>query len=304
MSLSTSNVSSLKNSIDGQLDPQSSAISSVENGLSGIQNPIGDKLNKVLFKINSVTSNAESKIDRLVDHITVSSDNRAKIELINNTIVITVKPKDKDILAVQQQKIQNDIDSITKTLNLLNNSISTLNTINNTAKVIKTAMDVQEALLSVNPASKAMFSVFKKAIKIVFLKDMMTQYINVITNQLSSNKEVLNRLISKFQHLRVQVKIDDENNAGNVVKEDQAASLITQGLIGGSDGTNETSISEFTSGKGKTYILKIEKYGDRKLIGKAYDKFSGMLVEQTAPSIIATADDLFRELKEILNIES
>lgn len=304
MSLSSSNISSLRNSIDGQSDPQSSAISSVDNGLSGIQNPIGGKLNKILFKINSVTSNAESKIDRLIEHITISSDNRAKIELINNTIVITVKPKDKDVLVVQQQRIQNDIDSITKTLNLLNNSINTLNTINNTAKVIKTVMEVQEVLLSINPASKAMFSVFKKAIKIVFLKDMMTQYINVIDNQLSGNKEILNRLISKFQHLRVQVKIDDENNTGNIINEDEGASLVAQDLLGGTHSTNISSVADFVSDKGVTYILKIEKYGDRKLIGKAYDKISGMLVSQTAPSVIATADDLFQELKDILNIES
>ena len=267
---------------------------------SSIQNPIAGKLNKILSKINIATANIESKIDKLIENIAVSSNNKSKVELINNTIVITVRPEDAALLTIQKAKIQSNINSITGTLNVLKTSIGTLSTINDTVKILKKVLDVQEALMSVNPVTKASFEVFKKAIKIVFLKDMLVQYSKVVDAQLSSNKKVLNDLISKFDKLRIDVKVSDETNNGNVISTEQAQELITDELL---LNVGDSSITEdFYNDNGVLYLLKIEKIDHRHLIGRAYLKETNQLAQQTAPSMFSTAQNLLDELKSILNI--
>jgi len=62
---------------------------------------------------------------------------------------------------------------------------------------------------------------------------------------------------------------------------------------------NQSNI--YTGSNGKVYILIVDQYGSKQLIGKAIDKISGILAVQTAPSYIKTPDQLMDELKSILN---
>jgi len=297
--LTQDTVNSLKNTLSSTNDAPASVVTNIsDNVTSTLQNPIGASLKKVLSRINIVTTNIETKITKLVDNIAKSSDNKAKIELIGSNIVITVKPEDINVLSLQQQRIQSNIDSVTTTLHLLQSSVNTLNTINETIKVLRKVLDIQEVLISTNPVTKAAFEVFKKGIKIVFLKDMLTQYAKIVDTQLASNQASLASLISRFDNLRVQVKVADESNSGNNISDSEAQSMISQDLLSaGNDSVSE----DFFSEDGKSYLLKVEKFDTRKLIGRAYEKITNQLVQQTAPSIVSTSIQLIDELKSILN---
>lgn len=297
--LTQDTVNSLKNTLSNTNDAPASVVNSISDTVSStLQNPIAASLKKVLSRINTVTANVETKITKLVDNIAKSSDNKAKIELIGSNIVITVKPEDLDVLSLQQQRIQSNINSVTTTLHLLKSSVNTLNTINETIKVLRKVLDIQEILISTNPLTKAAFEVFKKGIKIVFLKDMLTQYAKIVDTQLTSNEATLSSLIDRFDNLRVQVKVTDESNIGNNISDSEAQGMISQELLSaGNDSVSE----DFFSENGKPYLLKVEKFDNRKLIGRAYEKITNQLVQQTAPSIVSTSAQLIDELKSILN---
>lgn len=297
--LTQDNVNSLKNTLSNTNSTGTSVVNNISDTVSStLQNPIGASLKKVLSRINTVTANVETKITKLVDNIAKSSDNKAKIELIGSSIVITVKPEDVNVLSLQQQRIQSNIDSVTTTLHLLQSSVNTLNTINETIKILRKVLDIQEVLISTNPITKAAFEIFKKGIKIVFLKDMLTQYAKIVDTQLSSNQATLSSLINRFDNLRVQIKVADENNNGNNISDSEAQSMISQELLSAG---NDSVTEDFFSENGKTYLLKVEKFDTRKLVGRAYEKITNQLVQQTAPSIVSTSVQLIDELKSILN---
>lgn len=297
--LTQDNVNSLKNTLSNTNSTGTSVVNNISDTVSStLQNPIGASLKKVLSRINTVTANVETKITKLVDNIAKSSDNKAKIELIGSSIVITVKPEDVNVLSLQQQRIQSNIDSVTTTLHLLQSSVNTLNTINETIKILRKVLDIQEVLISTNPITKAAFEVFKKGIKIVFLKDMLTQYAKIVDTQLSSSQASLSSLIDRFDNLRVQVKVVGENNDGNTISDSEARSIISQELLSAG---NDSVSDDFFSENGKSYLLKVEKFDTRKLIGRAYEKITNQLVQQTAPSIVSTSVQLIDELKSILN---
>lgn len=302
MSLTQSNISAL-NSIFSEAQENVSVDSLTSTVTSAINDPISAGLNRVLFKISNVSSNIESKIDGLQQDVLKAADKGGNVELINNTIVITVKEQDVQKLSSQNLKIQNDVKSINSTLNVYKASLDSLKVISKTAQALKVAMEIQEALLNINPVSKATFTLFKKAIKIVFLKDMLSQYTTLINNQLSSNIQKFEDILNRFQNLKVEIKIADEKNSGNIVDSDQAQGMVISDLLDNNktSDTNNTS-SEYISMNGKTYILKVEKYGDKKLIGRAYEKISGLVAAETAPSYFSSPDDLEKELKDIINI--
>lgn len=292
MSINSSNISSLSNLINKK-DTAENIASDLS---SAVNSPITGIINKTLFKINDLTNNIENKIVKLQEDAVNNFDNKGTIKLINNVIVITVKPEDVGVANLKQQKIQNNIDSINKTLILLQNSLSTLNTISSSIRTISTALDVQEKILNLNPVSKATFTVFKKAIKIIFLKEILKEQSKVIDNQLKSNKNKLDELLKKFSSLKVQIKISDEKNQGKSISEDKASELIINDFMNNS----EIKSTEYSSSNGLIFIFKIEKYDKKQLIGKAYEKNSNMIKAQTAPSFISTPEDLYKELENII----
>jgi hypothetical protein len=289
MSLSASNINSLRNVVS----PANPSANDVLNDVSSaIANPIGSQLNKVLFKLNGLTASVQGKIDNLIADTQKQTDNKATVQLVNNTLVVSSKPEDAKIAAATTAKIQTHINSINGSLGQMTTIVGTLSTIAKAAQMLQKALEIQEMLLTLNPVTKATFTVFKKAIKIVFLKEMLKQYNTVISAQLAANKSALSALTDKFHQLHVQTVIGDSNNT---ITPEEAAQQITTEKI------TTTPVAIYTATNGKDYTLKIEKYGINKLVGRAYDSYSGQIITQTAPSIIATTDELMDELKRILD---
>jgi len=292
MSLSGSNI----NSLNSLMNNKESISGIVSDPSSAINSPITGVIIKNLFKINDLISNIENKIIKLQEDFVSNSDNSGTVKLINNVIVITVKPEDVSVANLKQQKILQNINSINKTLVILQNTISVLNIVNNTIKTLFIALDTQEKILNTNPTSKASFLVFKKAIKIVFLKEIFKEQSKVLNDQLNSNKNKLNELINRFSSLSVQIKISDQKNEGKFISEEQASELIIDDLLD----NNDLKISQYIDSQGFEYIFKVEKYGVKQLIGRAYEKKSNSLKVQTSPSFISTSQELYNELENIL----
>lgn len=271
----------------------------LDNPVSGlIKDPISGVLNKTLKKINNLTSNVESKINKLAEDIVKSVDNKGRVELQGNIIVVTVKPADIEKVTKEKEKLDIKIRDINTNLNSLKKVLSTLKTIGNTINIVKKALDIQEILLNSNPISKATYTVFKKAIKLVFLKDMLKEYSNVLQSELKNNQDKLNNIIEKFRNLRISIKIQDSNNT---IDESQAETEILSELLSENKSESTDSFSqEYETESGRTVIIRVEKYGTRELIAKAVDKFSGLLIAQTAPSFTSSSDDLVNELKNII----
>jgi hypothetical protein len=130
----------------------------------------------------------------------------------------------------------------------------------------------------------------------------MKEYSNILSRELSGNKQVLDRLIKKFSGLHIEIKIRDEANKGNKIDSNQAQSLIADDLLSPQEEVNKLG-EEYTNIKQKEYILVVEKYDDNQLIARAKDKISNMISAQTAPSFFSTGDQLLEELKNILDTD-
>jgi hypothetical protein len=291
--LDVNSINGIKNTISSNLNIEQKI---EENVTSAISDPIGASIKKILFKSNSLINTVADKIENLNGDFIKMSDNKSKVLLEGTNIVIKTTYDNIEKAAQIQENIQNKINSITNTINILSTTIETLSAIATTATILLKVLSVQETILSLNPVSGPMFTVFKKAIKIVFLKEILTQNLKVLQSSLLQNKKLLELLKNRFNGLKVQVKIDDNNNN---ITSNKAQEMVVYDLLGGRD-VNNTS-EEYLSTNGNTYILKIEKYGEKMLIGKAYDKFSGLLFQQTAPSFVSSAEELNQELKQILH---
>lgn len=262
---------------------------------SAIQDPIKTVLNKALSNIAITSTQAQKKIDDLQTNLLSYLDKNSQVQVIGNNIVITVTSQDKAKGQAEQSAIQSQINSIRNTLNVLQNTIGTLSTITQTINVLLTSLTVMESLIAVNPITKASFNVFKQAIKVVFLRDMLTSYLSVIGQQLAQSSTQLSQFTAKFMNLQVTLNVQDASNTGNSVNLDQSLSNVSQTVLGPNQPQTYNSFS------GKTYILTVIEQNDHQLIGKAVDQTSGQLAAQTSPSFISTPDDLISELKTIIN---
>lgn len=272
------------------------------NDISGaVSDPFGTIIQKSLNKVNSLIVNVEKKTDQLIQVVVKKTDSKGRVSLQGNNLVITVTRSDAAEAQALKTQVEEKIKSIQKTLNILRTVINSLIAIQTAISVYKTVLDVQEALLTINPVSKATFTVLKKGIKIIFLKEILKQYLKLLKGQLETNKKVLNRLITRFRSIQVSVKITDEASTGNFINVDTAEALLADDLLG--DGITSDS-QDFTDNNFKEFILKVENYDKKQIIGRAYEKYSGMIKAQTAPSYFSTPEELMEELKNILNSPS
>lgn len=288
-------VSSITNSLKTQPTAESLTAAINSNVGASIKDPIGASITKALSNINKLTAAVDSKITSLQEDITKSVDNTGKVKLINNKIIITLEPEDANKADAYKAKIQGDINNINSLITKLSLLLNTLSIISQTAQILKTALDVQEALLNLNPVSKATLTVFKKAIKILFYRDVLSEYTNILSREVTSNTTAINSLLNKFKGLSVEFKINSANDLGTELTPIEAESVIIQDKLG----TDNTQTYETFNGN--SYNLAVEKYGERELIGRAKDNFSGLLITETAPSFTASPEQLFEELKTILN---
>ena len=279
-------------------DVQDKVNQALEDISGAVQDPFGTIIKKSLNKINSLIVNVEKKLDQLVKNVIEKTDSKGRVKLEGSTLIITVTREDVKKAEEIKKNVTDKIASINATLTILRSSINTLSTIQQSINTYKTVLDVQEMLLSLNPATGPIFLVLKKGIKIVFLKEIIGEYLKLIGSELAKNKEVVNRLILKFRSLQVSVKIKDEEDKGNFIDQTSAEGMLIGELMGeGVDKVAET----FTDQNSIKYILKVEKYDSKQLIARAYEEKSGLIKAQTAPSYFSGPDELLQEIKSILN---
>lgn len=297
-----STINTAKEKIDSaqqKINDAQEKVSSAINDVTGaVKDPFGFIIKKTLNKINSLIVNVENKIDQLVKDVVKKTDSKGRVSLEGNTLVITITRGDLAKAEEIKRSVDSKIKSIQTTLNVLRTTISTLTTVQQSITAYKTALDIQEILLAANPISGPIFLVVKKGIKLIFLKEILGEYLKVLGNELAQNKQVLNRLIDRFRSLQVSVKIQDEASKGNYIDPNIAEELLADDLLG-EEITQETE--DFTDQNLYTYVLKVEKYDSKRLIARAYDKLSGMIMAQTAPSYFSTPKELLEEIKAILN---
>lgn len=274
----------------------------INSATSAIADPFGAGIKTVMFKINSLLVSVEKKTNGLVQDIVKKSDSKGRVSIEGNNLVISVTKENLAEAMQLQLTIQSKIDSIRNTISILNTLINTLLGIKTAIQIYKTLLDVQEVLLMTNPVSAPVFKVFKTAIKAVFLKQVANEYLKLLEKILIDNKRILTKLVDRFRALQISVKIQDEANKGNFVDKDAAEALLIDDLLNyGSNEDVSADTQRFTDNKFNTYILKVEKYDKKQLIGRAYEEYSGLIKAQTAPSYFSTPDQLYEEIKLIIN---
>jgi len=286
--------------VQDKIDSVTSKVEGTLNDVSGaVSDPFGAIIQVSLKKINSLTVNIEKKVDQLVKEVVQKTDSKGRVSLEGSMLVITVRREDLAQAQELQKRVQDKIKSIKKTIEILRTTLNTLISIKTAISTYKTLLDLQEISLSLNPATGPIFLILKKGIKIIFLKEIINEYVKILGRQLLQNQEVLNRLINKFRNIQVSIKIQDESDKGNYVSTDIAEQLLADDQLG--DGVS-SDYQDFTDNSFNQYILKVEKYDSKQLIARAIEKESGMIKAQTAPSYFATPEELMEELKTILNI--
>lgn len=277
-------------------DSVNNAITAISGAVS---DPFGSAIQLTLNKVNSLTVNIEKKIDQLVKEVVEKTDSKGRISLQGSNLVITIRRQDLAKAQELQKRVQNKIKSINSTITILNTVINSLIAIQTAITVYKALLDAQEISLTLNPVTGPIFQVVKQGVKLIFLKEIVNQYVKILGRQLLQNKQILNRLIDKFRSIQVSIKIQDESDKGNYVNTDIAEQLLADDMLG--DGITSDS-QDFTDNKFNEYTIKVEKYDNKQLIARAYEKLSGMIKAQTAPSYFATPEELMEEIKTILNI--
>lgn len=301
MPVSTSDIQSISQQLNANsLVNDPGAISgAIDSFSTSIKDPIGASLSKALVSLNGLSNMATSKIDELQSNIVSSNNNYGSVKLVGSNLIISVEEKDTKKATEYKNKIENNIASVNSAINkmtVINNSLSV---IGSTIKVVKTALDVQEAVLSINPISKATLTVFKKAIKILFYKDVLAEYGNILNKEVQSNRLVINNLKNKFKDLRVELNVIDQKNQGKFITTEDAENMIPQQQL--DVDTSYSGAQDYFDGT-NTYRLSVEKYGSKQLVGKAYEVVSGLLYAETSPSFISTPSDLIEEIKSILSM--
>jgi hypothetical protein len=300
-----SKVQNTAKNISGQaqntVNDASSKVQNTINDVSGaLSDPFGTIINKSLNGINSLTVNIEKKVDQLIKEVIQKTDSKGRISLEGNSLIITVRREDLEQAKELQKRVTDKIASIKKTITILNNLVNSLLAVKTAITLYKTILDLQEISLSVNPISGPIFKVLKSGIKIIFLKEIIKEYVKILGRQLLQNQQILQNLINKFRSIQVSVKVQDEAQKGNFINIDSAEKLLADDLLGTDINTDS---QDFTDYKFNEYVLKVEKQGEKQIIGRAYEKYSGLIKAQTAPTFLSSPDELMEELKTILNLQ-
>jgi predicted Rdx family selenoprotein len=282
-----------------KITSQESVTETITSISGAVSDPFGSAIQLTINKISSLTVNIERKVDQLVKEVVQKTDSKGRVSLQGNNLVITVRKEDIAQAQELQKRVKDKIDSIKNTISILKTVITSLTAIQTAITVYKSLLDLQEVSLTLNPVTGPMFQVVKQGIKVVFLKEIINQYVKILGRQLVQNKQVLDRLISKFRDIEVSVKVQEEADKGSYVNYDVAEQLLADDALGKDidQVTQDFSDNEFLQ-----YIIKVEKYDKKQLIAVAREKSSGMIKAQTAPSYFSTPDQLIEELKTILNI--
>ena len=302
MALSTERLDSVRNTANQSSNPIEDL---QQNVSSAIQDPFGAVITKVVTKIGQATITAEKLIDDLSKKIVESADSTGKVTLQGNTIVISITRENEAQAEQIKNSISAKIKSIQTLLTTLEVTLKTLQAVQTGIDIVRTALTIQETALSTNPASGPIFIVLKQGIKIIFLKEIVKEYSSILKRQVKANTKKIGSLSNKFRNLQISIVVQDEKNKGKSISDAEAESVLAQDLLNTGSTQDVSSVTEdFLTPKKVEYLLKVEKYQEKQLIGVAYEKESGLIKQQTSPSFFATPEELIAELKSILNLNS
>ena len=302
MALSTEKIDSIRNTVNQPSNP----IEDIQQNVSSaIKDPFGAVITKVITKLGQASITVEKLIDDLSKKVVESADSTGKVTLQGNTIIISVTRENAEQAEQIKSSIYAKIKSIQSLLTTLELTLKTLQSVQTAIDIVRTAVTIQETALSANPASGPIFVVLKQGIKIIFLKEIIKEYSSILKRQVKANTKKINGLSNKFKKLQISIVVQDEKNKGSAVSDAEAENIIAQQLLDTGISENVESVTEdYISPKKVEYLLKVEKYQEKQLIGVAYEKESGLIKQQTSPSFFATPEELISELKSILNINS
>ena len=279
--------------------------------LASISSKPEDKIGPIILSaitlINGLVGDIEMKLEDLIDEIKNTTDSKASITVVNNQIIISTASSNKLYADQLSDRINKKIDRVNNNLSALSIAIKALYLILIATGIYIRTQDIKDIQLQTLPVPTMtpgvtlgmVYMLAKLAAYNVLLKEKMTEYIILLKFQIDENNNTLNTLKEEARNLSVQVKITNEANKGNFISTDAAHMQLRNDILS----NNNSNSIPFTSDNGTSYILKIEKYGDKEIIARAYDSFSGQIKEQTAPSYLSTPDQLYSELQSILNLK-
>lgn len=277
----------------------SAPAATVDSVMSSVKDPIGSALIKTLGVVNKLVVNIESKIVKLEEDIVKMADNTGKVSLVNNVLVVTVAPENAAKIPQYEAQVQTSINRLTQTMHTLKVASDSLRVLSTTARTLKAALDVQEALLTVgNPAAAATMTLIKKAIKILFYKDVLGEYVKIISTQVAQTETSIAKMTSKLTDLSIQFKVQTDAAKGEPSTVSEVKTDLTASKMASDSSLN---LQYYTDDSGRDYTLTIESYKNSGIIGRARDRYSNLLIAETSPSFIYTKDQILEELKLILN---
>ncbi len=251
--------------------------------------PFSSILKQQAFKINDVFSKIDSKLDKIVEEIKKNISNKGTVQVLDGEIKIVVSHQYEQLALLQKSKLDDYNNSIEQLLNIPNQVLNVLETIKKLVNALILAYTIIEISMSAIPPLSITIPVVKKYIDTKDSKKLMIAQITSIVALINSINSDITKYTEKYRKLRINIIYDDNINSGIP----KSYETVENQYI-------DSSIEENVTENYLELILKVEKYNKKQLIGRAYDKYSGLIKIETAPSFIANPKNLIEELKNIL----
>jgi len=258
-------------------------------------------------------ANSEQIINLAIKESTTLLNRKGKVEIEETTITfypITDGPW-LEIKAQFDRKIQlitKNIEEINKILTILNKTLTIVNTILTALQIF---FKLKESILTAKLISASADLATPSPVKPLAAETIATLNIkinnnNKIKDRIDDIKDILsviNGLIVVINSFLTELKIKI-SGAKLIIVDDNADYKNTKDDLLKSFNSTEVPLTleeTIISSNNIKYTIKIVNLKDGFNKAVAYDSLSGLLITQTAPSIIKSPYELIQELKQILS---
>lgn len=257
---------------------------------------------------------AENIADLLIKKLTKDTkkqlQNKGTLTIENG--VFTFIPSNPGNYSVFKSNFDRRVSNLKKTISTLNNIITTLNNVvkvlNIALSVIKIYIKVKQKIMLVRLArisaelaapapSKpttgvALFNTIRSLQQLEKDNKKIDQYQAAII--------ALQLFLTIFKEMVTKIQIKVNQLQFNIINESTSTNNndLTSALADANRSVPDTE--EYTSGGGKSYILKLVTLSNGQRQYQALDSFSKLKITQTAPSRVKTDAQLLDEIKQIL----
>ena len=257
---------------------------------------------------------AENIADLLIKKLTKDTkkqlQNKGTLTIENG--VFTFIPSNPGNYSVFKSNFDRRVSNLKKTISTLNNIITTLNNVvkilNIALSVIKIYIKVKQKIMLVRlarisaelaapaPAKPttgvALFNTIRSLQQLEKDNKKIDQYQAAII--------ALQLFLTIFKEMVTKIQIKVNQLQFNIINE--STSTNNNNLVASLAEANQSvpDTEEYTSGGGKSYILKLITLPNGLRQYQALDSFSKLKITQTAPSRVKTDAELLEEIKQIL----